>query len=139
MAIAEEPNYGQTNGNYQVEATSSVDRRRVTKRAVQVLGHLALHPDLLQLRHAEPSLRLPRLVGAAAAAAASLALPGPPPSPFHAVPGPGIACTHGSRLAGPLVATHTHVSLDLELEEDDQEMGAMQASYKREEERRWMV
>lgn len=92
-----------TNDNYQVEATSSVDRRRrVAKRVVQaVLGHLALYPDLLQLRHAEPSLRLPRLVGAAAAAAASLALPGPPPSPFHAVPGPGIACTHGCRGSWP--------------------------------------
>lgn len=75
MPIAEEPNYGERNDSYQVEATGSVDRRRrVAKRVVQILGHLALYPDLLQLRDAEPSLRLPRLVGAAAAA--SLALPG---------------------------------------------------------------
>lgn len=60
--------------NYQVEATSSVDRRRLAKRVVQVLGHLTLYPDLLQLRNAEPSLRLPRLVGAAVAS--FLALPG---------------------------------------------------------------
>lgn len=53
--------------NYQVEATSSVDRRRLAKRVVQVLGHLTLYPDLLQLRNAEPSLRLPRLVGVAVA------------------------------------------------------------------------
>jgi hypothetical protein len=48
----------------------------MTKWVVQVLGHLIFYPDLLQLRHAESSLRLPRLVGAAAAAADSLALPG---------------------------------------------------------------
>lgn len=84
--------------DYQAEAAGSVDRRLLlTKRVVQVLGHLTFYPDLLQLRDAEPSLRLPRLVGAAVAA--SLALPGargPSPSPFHAVPGPGVACTHGS-------------------------------------------
>jgi hypothetical protein len=47
----------------------------MTKRVVQVLSHLTFYPDLLQLCHAQSSLRRPRLVGAATAAG-SLALPG---------------------------------------------------------------
>jgi hypothetical protein len=81
-------------------------RRLLGKRVVQVLRHLALDPDLLQLRNAEPSLRLPRLVGAAAASLALRPGGGPSPSPLHAVPGPGIARAHGSH-------THADVSLDL--------------------------
>lgn len=52
---------------YQVEAANSIDRRWLAKRRIlQVAGcHFTLNPDLLELRNAEPSLRLLRLVGAA--------------------------------------------------------------------------
>lgn len=107
--------------NYQVEATSSVDRRWLGKRVMQVLGHFTSYPDLLQLRYTKTSLRLPWLVGAAVAGC--LALPGarrPSPAPFHAVS--KVVCTHGSP------ATKRP---DLE---EDQEMGARKI-----ERRSWMM
>jgi hypothetical protein len=49
-------------------------------------------------------------------------------------PDPELLALMDAAAAGRPVGSHTHVSLDLELLEDDQEMGAMQASYKRKEE-----